>query len=153
MSPNPSARRVVAVSACLLGERCRFDGRDKLDRDLVERLRAEGAEIVPICPEVLGGLGTPRPAAEIRGGDGEDVLDGRARVVVVATGKDVTREFLVGAEAALAAARAAGATEAVLKERSPSCGPTEVHRDGGPKPGLGVAAALFRRAGLRVIAR
>ena len=146
-------RRVVAVSACLLGERCRFDGRDKLDDALVASLRAEGATIVPVCPEVLGGLGTPRPAAEIRGGDGDDVLDGRARVVVVETGRDVTEEFLRGARAALAIARSAGATEAVLKERSPSCGVAQVHRDGGPKPGSGVAAALFRRSGIAVVAR
>lgn len=151
MSAAP--KRVVAVSACLLGERCRYDGRDKLDDALVASLRAEGATIVPICPEVLGGLGTPRPAAEIRGGDGDDVLDGKARVVVTATGRDVTEEFLRGARAALAIARGAGATEAVLKERSPSCGSNEVHRDGGPRPGAGVAAALFRRHGFRVLAR
>lgn len=152
-SGPPNSKRVVAVSACLLGERCRYDGRDKLDDALVAALRAEGATIVPVCPEVLGGLSTPRPAAEIRGGDGGDVLDGRARVVVKDSGRDVTEEYLRGARAALAIARGAGATEAVLKERSPSCGSSEVHRDGGPKPGEGVAAALFRRHGIRVVAR
>ncbi len=93
---------------------------------------------------------TPRPPAELVGGDGAAVLDGRARVVD-ATGRDVTAEYVRGAEATLAAARAAGATEAFLVERSPSCGCACTHVGGAVVPGSGVTAALLKRAGLKVV--
>lgn len=82
--------------------------------------------MVAFCPEQAGGLGTPRAAAELVGGDGYDVLDGRARVVD-ANGVDVTEAFVAGAHRALAAARRAGCAEAVLMPRSPSCGRGEVY--------------------------
>ena len=138
----------MLVSACLLGQRCRHDGRDKLDPAVVARA-SEGIRLVPVCPEELGGLGTPRPAAELRGGDGGVVLDGGARVVDV-NGRDVTAAFVEGARRAVAAARAAGATEAWLTERSPSCGARGTHVDGAVVPGSGVAAAALARAGLVV---
>jgi uncharacterized protein YbbK (DUF523 family) len=136
------------VSACLLGRRCRHDGRDRLDASLAARVGGD-AVLVPVCPEEAGGLGTPRPAAELVGGDGDAVLDGRARVVDE-HGRDVTDAFRRGAEEALRAAREAGATEAWLVERSPSCGCDVTHVEGAAVPGRGVAAALLARAGLRV---
>jgi uncharacterized protein YbbK (DUF523 family) len=146
-TPLPPSRTAL-VSACLLGVRCRHDGRDKR----AEGLRAdagEGTVLVPVCPEELGGLGTPRPAAELRGGDGHTVLAGRARVVDV-NGRDVTEAFLAGARRTLALARAASATEAWLTERSPSCGTGATHADGDVIAGPGVAAALLAREGLVV---
>jgi len=141
---------VYLVSACLLGMRTAYDGEGRAVEALM-RLAAQG-KVVPICPEVAGGLPVPRPPAEIVGGSGEDVLDGRARVLTV-DGQDVTEEYLQGAEAALAAARRFGVRKAVLKAHSPSCGTSLVYdgtHSGRLIPGRGVAAALLRRAGVEV---
>jgi uncharacterized protein YbbK (DUF523 family) len=135
----------VLVSACLLGRACRYDGASKPAPGLAGAL---GAAAVAVCPEELGGLGTPRPAAELRGGDGCAVLDGRARVRRVADGSDVTQAFIAGAEAALAAAP--GARRAVLKARSPSCGCGRAWIDGALRAGDGVFAALLKRRGIAV---
>jgi len=140
----------VLVSACLLGRACRFDGKDKLVLELQDVLRAEKVEAVPFCPEEAGGLGTPRPPAVIVGGDGEDVLDGRARVVTDG-GEDVTAAFLDGARQALDAARLHGCAVAYLKERSPSCGCGQVHTEKGVAKGCGVTTALLRRGGVAPI--
>ncbi|MFF8773160.1 DUF523 domain-containing protein [Kitasatospora sp. NPDC015120] len=140
----------VLVSACLAGVPCRYDGRARTAR-VVEDLVAGGRAVV-VCPEGAGGLPTPRPAAEIVGGDGADVLDGRARVVDAA-GTDCTEEFTAGARAALAAAEASGARRALLTARSPSCGCGQVYDGtfgGTLRPGDGVTAALLRRAGIAV---
>jgi uncharacterized protein YbbK (DUF523 family) len=108
---------------------------------------------VLVCPEVDGGLGTPRPAAEIEGGDGADVIAGRARVVT-ADGDDVTDAYLKGAERALAVARETGATTAILKARSPSCGEGSIY-DGTfsrtLEEGDGVTAALLKAEGIDVL--
>ncbi|EFF89355.1 LOW QUALITY PROTEIN: conserved hypothetical protein, partial [Streptomyces sp. e14] len=104
------------------------------------------------CPEVAGGLPTPRRPAELVGGDGQDVLDGTARVVDD-TGRDVTAEFLAGARRALEAARRTGCTEALLMPRSPSCGRGEVYDGsftGALTRGDGVTAALLERHGITV---
>ena len=131
----------ILVSACLLGASCRYDGASKGDPRL-EALRAQGHTLVPVCPEVLGGLPTPRPPAELQ-------KDGR---VVNREGVDVTAEYRAGAERALKIARAHGCTCGVLKERSPSCGSGQVY-DGTftphPDPRLrgGGGAALRPRSG------
>jgi uncharacterized protein YbbK (DUF523 family) len=108
---------------------------------------------VAICPEVVGGLTTPRDAAEIVGGDGARVLDGTARVMTRA-GVDVTSAYRRGATAAVELARAVGATRCVLKARSPSCGAHEVY-DGtftrALRVGVGVTAAALRAAGIDVV--
>ncbi len=88
---------------------------------------------IPVCPEQLGGLATPRRPANIVGGDGHDVLAGRA-AVIDADGRDVSARFILGAKQVLAIARAQNITLALLKSRSPSCGP------GHP---TGVTAALL----------
>jgi uncharacterized protein YbbK (DUF523 family) len=141
--------RVVLVSACLLGEACRYDGKSKGSDPVARAL--EGKEVVPVCPETGAGLGIPRPAVELRGGTGEAVLAGRARAVVAATGEDRTEAFRYGAELALAAARRFGATVAVLKERSPSCGSQGTEVDGAVVRGRGVTAALLHSAGITVL--
>ncbi|HND30551.1 MAG TPA: DUF523 domain-containing protein [Myxococcota bacterium] len=139
------------MSACLLGRDCRYDGRSKPASAVmvqVERWRAAGDEVVAVCPEELGGLGTPRPAAELRGGDGAAVWKGQARVQRVEDGQDVSAAFLRGAERA--AQLGEGAVEAVLKARSPSCGCRVTEIDGEKRPGDGVFAALLRARGLRL---
>ncbi len=140
----------ILVSACLRGVPCRFDGRHKASAEIAEAVT--GREVVSFCPEVAGGLPTPRRPAELVGGDGNDVLDGTARVVED-TGRDVTAEFVDGARRALAVARHRGCTEALLMPRSPSCGRGVVYDGsfaGELVPGDGVTAALLERNGITV---
>jgi len=150
---NESAppRPTILVSACLLGTCCNHEGRASL-RPRVQQL-ADAARLVPICPEVVGGLTTPRPPAELIGGVGADVLAGSARVRTEA-GDDVTDAYQRGAAAAVELALAVGATRAVLKARSPSCGAAAVY-DGTftrtLRSGSGVTAAALRAAGLDVV--
>lgn len=156
--PAPLEAGPVLVSACLAGRRCRFDGGATPD-DAVARLVASGRAAL-VCPEVDGGLGTPRPPAEIVPApgtegpvDGSDVWTGRARVVTI-DGADVTEAYLEGARRALRSARQAGATTAVLKARSPSCGVGAIY-DGtftrSLTAGDGVTAALLQREGISVV--
>lgn len=142
----------VLVSACLLGCRVRYSGSDARSGDDVLRRWLREGRVVAFCPEVAGGLPVPRPPAEIRGGDGYAVLDGRARVVD-RRGRDVTRHFLEGARLALRAARRSGARVAVLKDLSPSCGSRRIYDGsfgGSLRAGAGVTAALLERCGVRV---
>ena len=154
MPPNPHPlvdNSPVLVSACLAGRACRYDGSDNAE-DAVAALVQEGRAVL-VCPEEQGGLGTPRPPAEIVGGDGGDVLSGRARVVTD-RGVDVTAEYLDGARIALETARAHGAGVAVLKARSPSCGKDCVYDgtfSGTQRAGDGVTAALLLANGIEVV--
>lgn len=142
----------VLVSACLLGEKVRYDGADAASGSrILERWAGEG-RVVPFCPEVAGGLGVPRPAAEIQGGGGSSVLEG-AGEVRTRSGDRVTDAFLRGAELALQAARANGVGLAVLKDGSPSCGTGFVYDgsfSGRRRADAGVTAALLVRNGIRV---
>lgn len=141
----------ILVSRCLLGHPVRYDGGSFGPLSLLERWQDEG-RIVPLCPEVAGGLPTPRPAAEIAGGQGAEVLDGRA-AVITCDGIDVSQAFLLGAETALRLVREHGIGIAVLKARSPSCGNRENYDgsfSGTRVTGEGVTAAALRRAGVQV---
>ena len=142
----------VLVSSCLLGEPVRYHGGDALCTDeILERWKAEG-RLVPLCPETAGGLPVPRSPAEIVGGDGAEVLRGKA-YVGDRTGADVTAAFLRGARAVLTAALGEGARVAVLKDGSPSCGSTYIYDGsfrGQRDAGRGVTAALLSEAGIRV---
>ncbi|WP_370676296.1 DUF523 domain-containing protein [Pleomorphomonas sp. PLEO] len=144
----------ILISACLLGRPVRYDGAGKrLDDPRLERWQAEG-RLVPVCPELMGDLSVPRPAAEIVGGSGADVLAGRARVVTV-TGEDVTAAFVAGAEAALEYARRSGCVYALLIDRSPSCGSLSIYDgsfSGRRLEGAGVTAALLAAHGIGVFA-
>ena len=112
---------MILVSACLIGLSCRYDGESRPDVRLIEKLR--GACVVPVCPEQLGGLPTPRPAADIHYGDGFDVLEGYAKVITV-DGQDVTEAFKRGAEQTAWLAHNLGVKQCFLKAGSPSCGIT-----------------------------
>ena len=139
----------VLVSACLLGKACRYDGQSKETGRVqawVERKIQGGSTIVAVCPEELGGLGTPRPPAQLMGGDGAAVLRGAAQVETETD--NVTGAYLAGA--IRAADLGSDATEAVLKARSPSCGCGEVWKDGALSPGDGVFAALLKSRGISV---
>ena len=141
----------IAVSGCSAGLPCSHDGGHRLSQP-VRGLVEEGRAVV-ICPEQLGGMPAPREKAEIVGGDGDSVLDGEA-AVLSESGRDLTERFREGARRSLEAARRHGCRLAVLKARSPSCGSGEIYDgsfSGARRPGDGVTAALFRRAGIRVL--
>lgn len=141
---------MILVSACLLGVNCKYDGENNINQAVKRYLR--GKAWVPVCPEQLGGLPTPRESAEIRGGSGREVLEGKARVACN-TGEDVTRCFIRGARESLWLAEMTGAGEALLKARSPSCGSGEIYDgsfQGRLREGEGVTAALLRVQGITV---
>lgn len=144
-----TATKPVLVSACLLGQRCRYDGRHNADEVLQRELASRGEHAVPFCPEQAGGLATPRPAAWIETRSASAVVDGEDRVIAN-TGADVTAEFLAGAQAALDKCRAEGIERAYLKERSPSCGVRHTHVADALVDGPGVTAELLRRNGVAV---
>ena len=147
---STNRRERVLVSACLLGEHCRYDARTNEDRVLLRELAARGCEPVPFCPEEHGGLGTPRPPAWIERTSAAKVLDGDERVVTDA-GADVTAQFLAGARGALETCRAHGLRRAYLKERSPSCGVCQTHANGKLVDGPGVTSELLRRNGIETV--
>ena len=132
----------IIVSACLLGTPCRYDGKSKPCEKVIEL--AEKYELIPVCPEQLGGLSTPRPPSEMQ-------ADGR---FVNSEGGDVTANYRRGAEKTLHIAKEHGCTLAILKEKSPSCG---VHSryDGTFTRTLihesGITASLLRKNGITVV--
>ena len=130
----------LLISACLLGVQCRYDGGSKPVMPTVALM--EQYHLIPICPEQLGGLPTPREPSERR-----------ADTVVSRSGADVTAQFRRGAEQALHLARIFGCKKAVLKERSPSCGAGEIYDGsftGARVPGDGVTAQLLKANGIAV---
>jgi uncharacterized protein YbbK (DUF523 family) len=136
--PERDAKPAIVVSACLLGVRCNHRGEANTSEKAL-RLSDE-FRVVPVCPESMGGLPTPRPAAERR-------PDGR---VVAEDGSDVTAEYTYGAAVTAELARINGARRAVLKARSPSCGCHQIKVDGELVDGEGVAAEALRKAGLEL---
>lgn len=141
----------ILVSACLAGRECAYDGKHRARSRVLALLQENRAVLV--CPEAEGGLETPRPAAEIMGGTGADVLSGRSHVHTD-EGVDVTAAFVRGAQIAKERAEKHGCKAAILKARSPSCGRGEIF-DGTftrtSRPGDGVAAAMLVQAGLLVL--
>jgi uncharacterized protein YbbK (DUF523 family) len=141
----------ILVSRCLLGHRVRYDGGASGPFDQLQQWLDEG-RVVPLCPEVAGGLPTPRAAAEIPGGQGSDVLEGLA-AVITAEGEDVSAQFLSGAKQALELVQKHGIRIAVLKANSPSCGNLLTYDgtfSGVKVSGKGVTAALLKRHGVLV---
>lgn len=141
----------ILVSRCLLGHLVRYDGGASGPFTQLDQWQAEG-RIVPLCPEVAGGLSTPRAAAEIPGGQGLEVLQGRAQVITT-DGEDVSAAFIDGARQALALVQRHGIRIAVLKAHSPSCGNLLTYDgtfSGQKVRGEGVTAALLKQAGVTV---
>jgi uncharacterized protein YbbK (DUF523 family) len=131
--------KIYLASACLMGLKTRYDG--KVVPSAACRKAAEGGICIPVCPEQLGGLPTPREAADLVGGDGHDVLAGKARVITRA-GEDVTESFILGAGQVLEIAQQQNIAKVFLKARSPSCG---------LNPKIGVTAALLQKEGLTLV--
>lgn len=133
-------RPVVLVSACLLGAHCRYNGNGVLEAS-VKALMSD-AILIPVCPEILGGLATPRDPAERSGG----------RVMTI-NGEDVTGAYEKGARETLNLAQLYGCRYAILKERSPSCGSGRIYdgsHSGKLVPGDGVTAELLKKNGIHV---
>lgn len=132
---------MILVSACLLGENCKYSGGNNRREDVCRFL--EGKEYISFCPEQAGGLPTPRLPSERRGDR-----------VVSRAGEDVTEAFRLGAERALETCRRQGIDLAILKQGSPSCGTRYVYDgsfSGVKVSGQGVTAELLRAEGIRVI--
>lgn len=142
----------ILVSACLLGEPVRYDGRSKTLADARLTSWLKNGWVLTFCPETAGGLATPRDAAEIQGGDGAAVINQTAPVVTM-SGADVTQQFLQGAQLALAQCQQQCIRVALLTETSPSCGSGQIY-DGSftrqHQPGIGVTSALLREHGIQV---
>jgi len=124
----------VLISACLLGVPCRYDGKSK-------PAPIREASLLPVCPEVLAGFGIPRPAIE-RGEDG--------RIRVLESHEDVTERLTNACDSIIARAQSAGVRRAVLKERSPSCGSSQLIRDGRVVAGEGLLTERLRAVGIEV---
>ncbi len=131
-----SSPSIYLVSACLVGLCTRYDGTSKPNELCLRRLRE--STWIPICPEQLGGLPTPRIPADIIGGEGKDVLTGKAKVLA-RDGTDVSEAFIRGAYQVLTVAKSQPVRKIFLKSRSPSCGQS------------GVTTALLRQHGFHLI--
>jgi len=138
---------VILISACVAGVCCRYDGEMLPDDELVREIG--GRPFVAVCPEVLGGLPTPRTRSFFSRGDGHAALDGKARLVNE-DDEDVTEQYVKGARLTLEIAELLGVRLAVMKENSPSCGSRRTSRGGRRVPGMGITSALLARAGIRV---
>lgn len=139
------------VSACLCGINCKYSGKNNLNEKVLDLFNKGLA--LPVCPEVLGGLTTPREPAEIAGGSGKDVFGGKAKVISK-IGEDNTEAFIKGAEQVLEIAEKMSVKTAILKANSPSCGYGQIY-DGtfsGEKIlGNGVTAELLKKNGIEVV--
>lgn len=132
---------IIAVSACLLGENCKYDGGNNYSEALHEFVKNH--TVVPICPEVMGGLPTPRDPAEIIGGE-----------VRQKSGRSVDEAFRKGAQEALKKVKDAGVELVILQSRSPSCGVNEIYDGsftGRRVKGKGVFARLLEEEGIRAV--
>ncbi len=141
---------MILVSACLAGILCKYNGTYNNVAEIVQMV--DEGRAIPVCPELMGGGGVPREPNEIVGGNGGDVLDGKARVLTP-SGLDCTDLFVLGARKVMETARKHNITEAVLKERSPSCGSSLIYDgtfSGRRIPGCGVTAAILQRAGIKI---
>ena len=136
---------MVLVSACLLGLRTRYDGTSAPAQAAIDLLKR--GEAIPVCPEQLAGLPTPRPKCTLSGGAGKGLTSGKTRVVTE-NGEEITERMKEACIQIVELARTCGATSALLKEGSPSCGIKETSIDWKRTPGSGALAAILQKAGL-----
>lgn len=140
---------LILCSACLLGINCRYDATPKTNESILKLSKEK--ILIPVCPEQLGGLTTPRAQAELSV-DGKKILEGRGRVMTI-DNEDVTEEFLSGAYEVLRIAKMYNITEAILKQDSPSCGCGTIYDgsfSGRKIIGDGVTAALLKKHNILV---
>ena len=137
----------ILISGCLIGLRCRYDGESVPDQMMIKKNIRE--HYLVVCPEQLGGLPTPRKRSQIVGGDGKDVLSGKARVIAE-DGRDVTEQFIRGAEEILMLVRLFDVKRVIFKDKSPSCGVNKIYHGTRSVDGCGVTTALLIQEGLFV---
>ena len=129
-------KKKILISACLLGKNCRYNG----GHSQLTELEEIDVEWIPVCPEELGGLGTPRPSAEMQE-NAETILNGKGKIITN-KGKNVTSEFIQGAEKSLQLGLGAEVKIAVLKSKSPSCGIGKIY-DGSFTKSLKTGNGIF----------
>ena len=149
MSVQESQQSII-VSACLLGLPTRYDGKAKRSQAVIDYLQNEKLLPIPVCPEQLAGMTTPRAKTFFHSGDGHDVVNGNGSVIS-ATGQPMNEVFRRGAQLTLQVARLCGCQRALLKERSPSCGVHLIYRGSEQVPGTGVTTALLIAQGIEVL--
>ena len=142
-------KRPILVSACLLGLDTRYNGELKKNQRVLDYLHNGGYLPIPVCPEQLAGLPTPRPASCFQQGDGNAVLDGTG-ALSNSNGEILNQAFIKGAHEVMKIARLCQCSEALFKERSPSCGVHQVYCQQDIVAGSGVTTALLQRNGIRV---
>ena len=135
-----SQKDTVLVSGCVIGMHCRYNGYTDVKVDVLQRLKE--TNFVPLCPEQLGGLPTPRPRAWISSGDGSDVLSGRS-FIITEDGTNVTDNYIRGAKEVEIVVKLLGIRFAYMKNKSPSCGFGKIWRGDTLVDGNGVCAALL----------
>ena len=137
--PNSYMRKILC-SACLLGINCKYDGGNNANQKVLDLAKKE--TLVPVCPEQLGGMSTPRSRACRKG-----------NLVIDETGKNTTAAYIKGAEETLRIAQTLNIKEAILKQKSPSCGCGKIHADFKETiiPGDGVTAKLLKKNGIKVV--
>ena len=148
--PPAGKPKAILVSACLLGLPTRYDGKTKLSQAVIDYLKREDLLPIPVCPEQLAGMPTPREKTFFHSGDGHDVLAGKGKVIS-ASGQSMNEVFCHGATFVLKIARLSNCHRALLKERSPSCGVHQIYRGEECVNGAGVTTALLTNEGFEVI--
>lgn len=148
---SPQSDKKILVSACLAGVNCTFRGTNNLNRNIKKLV--DNGRAIAICPEIFGRLGIPRENIEISGGDGNRLIEGKARAIT-SSGKDVTQNLINGANSALKLVDKLGIREAVLKSHSPTCGSGTIYDGTFTKTlvaGDGVLSALLKKNGIKVV--
>ncbi len=141
--------RPILVSSCLLGLKTRYDGSDNYCQAVIDYIETSQLIPIPVCPEQLAGLSTPRPKCWFKQGDGLTALSGEGKLCDEEK-HDITADFIHGAEECLKIAKLTQCKQAILQQRSPSCGSTHIYLDEDLVEGVGVTTALLRKNGLKV---
>jgi len=143
--------KFIGVSACLVGENCRYDGGNCMNKKVLDFLKNKN--LIIICPEILGGLPVPRVPSEIKGGSGKDVLKGKGKVIN-REGEDMTEYFIKGAEITLEILKLNKVDFVILKQLSPSCGKGKIYNGSFTNriiEGNGVTTQLLLENGISII--
>ena len=141
--------RTVLVSSCLLGLKTRYDGTDNYCQAVFDYIESNRLTPIPVCPEQLAGLSTPRPKCWFTQGDGLTTLSGKGKLINE-EGLDMTEAFLRGAQECLKIAQLTHCNIAILQQRSPSCGSHKIYVDEALVEGVGITTALLTEKGVQV---
>ncbi|WP_321370746.1 DUF523 domain-containing protein [uncultured Desulfuromusa sp.] len=141
--------RPILVSSCLLGLKTRYDGTDNYSQAVVDFIKNNQLTPIPVCPEQLAGLSTPRPKCWFSIGDGDSVLDASGKLIDE-HGEDLTSVFLHGARECLKIVEMTNCKHAILQQRSPSCGSQSIYLNEKLVQGVGITTAMLKKSGIKV---